>query len=89
MRDLMSNDQHPHHPMHRRSRWWRSWLSLLPQELTSRKFNLYRSMLRAKLIARDRLREMFTLIKPHLIRYPAIDPASFETAVLEFCDANP
>ena len=48
-----------------------------------------RSMLRAKLIVRDRLREMFTLIKPHLIRYPAIDPASFETAVLEFCDANP
>jgi hypothetical protein len=47
-----------------------------------------RSMWRAKLIASDRLREMFTLIKPQLIRYPAIDPASFETAVLEFCDAN-
>lgn len=46
------------------------------------------SMLRAKLIARDRLREMFTLIKPQLIRYPAIDPASFEAAVLEFCDAT-
>jgi hypothetical protein len=44
-----------------------------------------RSMLRAQLIARDRLREMFTLIKPQLIRYPAIDPASFEAAVLEFC----
>ena len=38
-----------------------------------------------KLIARDRLPEMFTLIKPQLIRYPAIDPVSFETAVLEFC----
>ena len=48
-----------------------------------------RSMLHAKLIARDRLREMFTLIKPQLIRYPAIDPASFEAAVLEFCDASP
>jgi hypothetical protein len=48
-----------------------------------------RSMLRAKLIARDRLREMFTLIKPQLIRYPAIDPASFETAVLEFCNEGP
>ena len=46
-------------------------------------------MLRAKLIARDRLREMFTLIKPQLIRYPAIDPASFETAVLEFCNEGP
>lgn len=45
-----------------------------------------RSMLRAKLITTDRLREMFTLIKPQLIRYPAIDPASFETAVLQFCD---
>jgi hypothetical protein len=45
-----------------------------------------RSMLGAKLIARDRLREMFNLIKPQLIRYPAIDPVSFETAVLEFCD---
>ena len=48
-----------------------------------------RSMLGAKLIARDRLREMFNLIKPQLIRYPAIDPASFEAAVLEFCNANP
>ena len=47
-----------------------------------------RSMLRAKLIARDRLREMFALIKPQLIRYPAIDPASFEAAVIEFCDAD-
>ena len=44
------------------------------------------SMLRAKLIAKDRLREMFTLIKPQLIRYPAIDPGSFEAAVLRFCD---
>jgi hypothetical protein len=43
-----------------------------------------RSMLRVKLIAQDRLREMFTLIKPQLIRYPAIEPASFEGAVLEF-----
>jgi hypothetical protein len=48
-----------------------------------------RSMLRAKLISRDRLREMFTLIKPQLIRYPAVDPASFEAAVLEFCRAAP
>jgi hypothetical protein len=47
-----------------------------------------RSMLRAKLITTDRLREMFTLIKPQLIRYPAIDPVSFETAVLQFCDDN-
>ncbi len=44
------------------------------------------SMWRAGLIQKDRLRELFTLIKPQLIRYPAIDPSSFETAVLEFCD---
>ncbi|MCX6930150.1 MAG: hypothetical protein NT154_44100 [Verrucomicrobia bacterium] len=43
-----------------------------------------RSMVNAKLITRDCLREMFALIKPQLIRYPAIDPASFEAAVLEF-----
>ncbi len=48
-----------------------------------------KSMLRGKLIALDRLREMFTLIKPQLIRYPAIDPVTFEAAVLEFCNANP
>ena len=27
-------------------------------------------------------------IFPQLIRYPAIDPVSFETAVLQFCDYN-
>jgi hypothetical protein len=48
-----------------------------------------KSMLRGRLIAREPLREMFTLIKPQLIRYPAIDPASFEAAVLEFCDDQP
>jgi hypothetical protein len=47
------------------------------------------SMLRAKLIATHRLQEMFTLIQPQLIRYPAIDAASFEAAVLEFCHDHP
>ncbi|MCX6924385.1 MAG: hypothetical protein NT154_14400 [Verrucomicrobia bacterium] len=28
-------------------RWWRSWLSRLPQKLTSRKFNLYQVVLAA------------------------------------------
>jgi hypothetical protein len=46
-------------------------------------------MLRAKLIATHRLQEMFTLIQPQLIRYPAIDAASFEAAVLEFCHDHP
>ena len=43
------------------------------------------SLSRTGLIQKQALREMFTLIKPQLIRYPAIDPASFETAVLDFC----
>jgi hypothetical protein len=43
-----------------------------------------RSMLGAKLITKPRLWEMFTLIKAQLIRYPAIDPATFENAVREF-----
>ena len=28
-------------------RWWRSWLSRLPQKLTSRKFNFYQVVLAA------------------------------------------
>ena len=43
------------------------------------------SLSRASLVRKETLREMFLLIKPQLIRYPAIDPASFEAAVLEFC----
>ena len=45
MRDLMSNDQHAHRPRHRRRRWWRRWLSPLPQKLTSGKFNIYQVVL--------------------------------------------
>jgi hypothetical protein len=47
-----------------------------------------RSMRRSGLIQNERLREMFALIKAQLIRYPAIDPKSFEAAVLEFCNEN-
>jgi len=46
------------------------------------------SSLRAGLIQTETLREMFASIRPQLIRYPAIDPAAFERAVAEFCDAN-
>jgi hypothetical protein len=42
------------------------------------------SMARSGLIRKGELREMFDLIKPQLIRYPAIDPASFEAAVSAF-----
>ncbi|MBI4324824.1 MAG: hypothetical protein HY674_06115 [Chloroflexi bacterium] len=47
-----------------------------------------RSALQTGLISVDRLRELFAQIEPQLIRYPAIDPASFRTAVQEFCDEH-
>ena len=43
------------------------------------------AFVRLALIDRERLRELFTQIEPQLIRFPAIDPASFRTAVMEFC----
>jgi hypothetical protein len=47
-----------------------------------------RSFLQSGLIQKSRLWEMFRQIEPQLIRYPAIDPASFCAAVKEFCDVN-
>ena len=47
-----------------------------------------RSMLLSGLIQPDRLWEMFQQIEPQLIRFPAIDPASFRAAVKEFCHAH-
>ena len=46
------------------------------------------ALVRHGLIERERLREMFIQIEADLIRYPAIDPASFRDAVIEFCNAN-
>jgi hypothetical protein len=46
------------------------------------------SCLREGLIDLDRLRELFQLIQSQLIRYPAIDPASFRAAVTRFHDEN-
>lgn len=43
------------------------------------------SMLQAGLIQKPRLWEMFQQIEPQLIRYPAVDPATFRAAVKEFC----
>jgi len=45
-----------------------------------------RAFWRSGLIQKKGLREMFAIIKPQLIRYPAVDPASFEAAIMEFCD---
>lgn len=47
-----------------------------------------RSMLGAGLITEARLLEMFACIEAQLIRYPAIDPASFRAAVRRFCDES-
>lgn len=46
------------------------------------------SMLQAGMIQPDRLLERFAEIEPQLIRYPAIDPASFRAAVVNFCQAR-
>jgi hypothetical protein len=47
-----------------------------------------RSMLQNDLIQVPRLRELFQRIEPQLIRYPAVDPAAFLTAVTQFCNEN-
>jgi hypothetical protein len=47
-----------------------------------------RFLLERGLIRVEELREMFGLIEPQLIRYPAIEPASFRKAVYDFCDEN-
>lgn len=43
------------------------------------------SMLQCGMIEIGRLLELFAQIEPQLIRYPAIDPASFRAAVTAFC----
>jgi hypothetical protein len=51
-----------------------------------RDLNDVQSLWREGLIRVDQLREMFRQIEPDLIRYPAIDRASFRAAVMEFCN---
>lgn len=46
------------------------------------------SMLDSGLITTASLLKMFARIEPQLMRYPAIDAASFRAAVREFCNAN-
>ena len=46
------------------------------------------SFLRHGLVQMDRLRELFDMIEPQLIRYPAIDPAAFRAAVAQFQNEN-
>jgi hypothetical protein len=53
------------------------------RDLIDVRFLLERGLIRA-----GELREMFRLIEPQLIRYPAIAPASFRKAVYDFCDEN-
>ena len=47
-----------------------------------------RAMRRDGLVQTARLRELFGLIEPELIRYPAIDPRTFRSAVENFCNAT-
>ncbi|HEX4119871.1 MAG TPA: DUF6036 family nucleotidyltransferase [Verrucomicrobiae bacterium] len=47
-----------------------------------------KSLLRAGLIHTDRLREMFNMIEPQLIRYPAIDASVFRAAVTQLPNEN-
>jgi Nucleotidyltransferase of unknown function (DUF6036) len=46
------------------------------------------SFLQSGLVDLDRLRGLFEQIEPQLIRYPAVDPASFRSAVTQFCHEN-
>ena len=46
------------------------------------------AMLQDGLIHKDLLMEMFAQIESQLIRYPALDPASFREIVAAFCTGN-
>ena len=45
-----------------------------------------RSLVRTGLVEAERLLEKYSAIEPGLIRYPAIDPASFRAAVEKFIE---
>jgi hypothetical protein len=47
-----------------------------------------RSMIKDGMIQIGHVRGFFAQIEPQLIRYPAIDPASFRAVVQKFCDEN-
>ena len=47
-----------------------------------------RFLVERKLVRVERLPEMFAASEGELIRYPALDAASFRRAVMEFCHAN-
>ena len=46
------------------------------------------AMRSAQLIEPGKLAQLFREIQPHLIRYPAIDAATFERLVREFCERD-
>ncbi len=59
------------------------------QRSHSRDLNDARSMVRDGLVRPARLLELLEAITPGLIRFPAIDPASFRQRVLDFCNSHP
>jgi hypothetical protein len=46
------------------------------------------SLLRSDLVELNQLRELFHLIEPEMIRYPAIDPAKFRAAVAQLSNEH-
>ncbi len=66
---------------------WGQALSKL-QRRHARDLRDVRSLLDSGMVQKGRLWEMFKQIEPQLIRYPAVDPASFRAAVRDFCDVN-
>lgn len=53
------------------------------RDLLDAKFLLERGLIQV-----DKLQQMFQAIEPQLMRYPAIDPATFARAVNNFCHEN-
>ena len=53
-----------------------------------RDFGDAKALLVRRLIDSTNLRQVFALIEPNLILYPAIDSSSFRESVNRFCDAG-
>ncbi len=47
-----------------------------------------RALVKTGLVKPDRLSEMYKQIEPQLLRYPGIDPRSFQNSVMAFLDEN-
>ncbi len=68
--------------------WKAALLLRQPDGCSRRSIVDVRALRQRGLIKKGRLREMFAVIEPALIRYPAVDPATFRDAVTESCDGE-